>query len=271
MGHAPRACSGQGLVRAKGLFAGAFPLQDGAEQCTDGGRAAARAGKRTMDEFDELLTGYGTFRDTTYEENRRLYRDLAEHGQDPKVMVVACCDSRVDPTTVFNAPPGSLFVVRNVANLVPPYEPHGDYHGTSAALEFAVTGLGVRSIVVLGHASCGGVRAFLDGAYDRAASGRFIAKWMSIMKAALSIALTEGRSRDAESTQRVLEQAAIGISLENLETFPFVKERLEDGTLSLHGAYFDIGTGTLYRYRADEKSFVPVDESGERAEAPAQG
>ena len=211
-----------------------------------------------MDDFKRLLDGYAEFRATTYAENQGLYRELAEHGQSPHTMVIACCDSRVDPSVIFDAAPGTLFVVRNVANLVPPYEPHGDYHGTSAALEFAVVGLGVTSIVVLGHAQCGGVRAFFRGTYDYAASDLFIGKWMSIMKAARGIALSHRGDQDPASAQRALEQAAIAISLDNLRSFPFVNERLRTGKLSLHGAYFDIGDGLLYAYQEQDGCFRPL-------------
>lgn len=211
-----------------------------------------------MDGFKRLLDGYAKFRATTYPENQALYRELADRGQSPHTMVIACCDSRVDPTIIFGAAPGTLFVVRNVANLVPPYEPHGDYHGTSAALEFAVIGLGVTSIVVLGHAHCGGVQAFLEGSYDGASSGLFIAKWMSIMKAAHGLALSLRADEDPGTAQRALEQAAVAISLENLQSFPFVSEGLQAGRLSLHGTYFDIGAGTLYAYQEHDKSFHPL-------------
>ena len=214
-----------------------------------------------MSDLTELVEGYKRFRSTTYPEKQSDYRVLAEQGQSPGTMVIACCDSRVDPTIIFGAGPGSLFVVRNVANLVPPFEPQGDYHGTSAALEFAVTGLRVKRILVLGHARCGGIRAFLESRYDGTASDLFIGKWMSIMKPARGYALAARRKDDSEDAQRTLEKAGIGISLDNLRTFPFVQEALRAGSLSLHGAYFDIGSGVLYRYREADESFLPFDEA----------
>lgn len=211
-----------------------------------------------VDRLESLLKGYGEFRSTTYAGYRDLYAELSEHGQSPEIMVIACCDSRVEPSAIFNAAPGALFVVRNVANLVPPYEAGGDYHGTSAALEFAVVGLGIKRIVVLGHAKCGGVKAFLDNAETNAPTGRFIDKWMSILEPARALALAHKDHAGADAAQRALEQAAIGVSIDNLKTFPFVRERLEAGELTLHGGYFYIGTGTLLAYREADRSFEPV-------------
>ena len=131
-----------------------------------------------MKHIRDLMDGYKSFRTRTFPANRTLYQDLVKHGQSPRVMIISCCDSRVEPTVILNSRPGELFMVRNVANLVPPYEPHGDYHGTSAALEFAVTGLKVEHVIVLGHAYCGGVKAFLDGLYgqDQGSEYRFITR-----------------------------------------------------------------------------------------------
>ena len=137
-----------------------------------------------MRDVDDLVQGYRTFMRDKYRQEAETYRALADNGQAPRTMVVACCDSRVDPSRIFSARPGELFIVRNVANLVPPFEPLGDYHGTSAALEFAVTSLGVENIVVLGHARCGGVRGFLDGQGQPIPQGSFIGKWISLLKPA---------------------------------------------------------------------------------------
>ena len=142
-----------------------------------------------MRDVPELIDGYRRFLAGRYPQEASLYRSLAETGQAPKTMIIACCDSRVDPAAIFSAGPGQFFIVRNVANLVPPFEPRGDYHGTSAALEFAVTGLEVETILVMGHARCGGVRAFLEGLYEQPAQRGFIDRWMSLLNPARTEAL----------------------------------------------------------------------------------
>lgn len=206
-----------------------------------------------------LMDGYRAFRAETFPANRGLYRQLVERGQSPRVMVIACCDSRVAPTTIFNARPGELFVVRNVANLIPPCEPYGDYDGTSAALEFAVTGLKVDHVVVLGHAFCGGVQEFLEGLYGSKAPTGFIAKWISLLRPAMAGMADAETPLDTAARLRALERASVVNSLANLETFPFVKDRLVDGGLAIHGAHFDIETGTIWRYDPAGKTYVPLD------------
>jgi carbonic anhydrase len=199
-----------------------------------------------------LRDGYATFRSGRLLAEQSRYRDLAERGQTPETMVVGCCDSRVSPEVIFDAGPGELFVVRNVANLVPPYSPDGTYHGVSAALEYAVTVLQVQHIVVLGHARCGGVRAFADDA----AAGDFIGKWMSLLAPiAASIAPRAG-APDSYLTR--LEQASMLASLQNLRTFPFIRARCERNSLALHGAYFDVASGELSALDQATGRFVPV-------------
>ena len=194
---------------------------------------------------EPLLKGYRSFRDGRYAREQDRYRLLAEQGQAPDVMVVACCDSRAVPETIFNAAPGEMFVVRNVANLVPPCEPDGACHATSAALEFAVQGLKVRHIVVLGHARCGGIRAALHPAAEPLSPGDFIGKWMSqVGPAAEAVAGRKGLT-DAER-QTALERASIRHSIANLRTFPCVSVLEGRGRLSLHGAWFDIAEGDLW-------------------------
>jgi len=206
----------------------------------------------------ELVSGYRTFLREQYEKEAEVYRALADRGQSPRTMVIACCDSRVDPTRIFSARPGQLFIVRNVANLVPPFEPLGDYHGTSAALEFAVTSLNVENVVVLGHARCGGVRGFLDGQAAGMPTGNFIGKWISLLKPAWGEMVRTGSHLDEEQRQGLLERTSIRFSLDNLRTFPFVKERLDDGRLVLHGGFFDIATGVLESYDPVSEGFVSV-------------
>ncbi len=204
-----------------------------------------------MSDFIELVEGYRRFRSGQYVEQRRRFDALANIGQSPKVMVIACADSRVDPTRVFDTEPGQAFVVRNVANLVPPYAPDAAYHGTSAALEFGVRVLEVPRIMVLGHGLCGGVRALLDGAPDN--THEFISTWMSIAWSARTRAL---RSSSPDKRQQCCEHEVVKVSLVNLMTFPWVAERVTAGKLELHGAWFDIRTGELMLLQPDG-SFSP--------------
>jgi carbonic anhydrase len=205
-----------------------------------------------------LVEGYHRFLDTRYKGQSELYGKLADTGQSPKIMIVACCDSRVDPAAIFDTAPGELFVARNVANLVPPYAPHGDYHGTSAALEFAVITLEVDHILIMGHAQCGGVEAFLQGVFDPTRESDFIRKWMSIMNPARAQDLRQAPDSDPAELQREMEYAAVRQSLENLTTFPFVKERLERKTLQLHGAFFGIASGDLLALDSDSGEFEKI-------------
>ena len=170
------------------------------------------------------------------------------------MMIIACCDSRVDPTRIFDAAPGEVFVLRNVANLVPPYEPDGGQHSTSAAIEFAVTQLEVAEIVVLGHAHCGGISASLSGRFDGAAAGEggFIARWMAMIGPARNAALAAAAADPACDIHRALEHAAIRVSLANLQSFPFIAARIAAGSLALRGAWFSIADGTLSLLDGDE-------------------
>jgi carbonic anhydrase len=186
-----------------------------------------------------LRDGYRSFRSGRLPMEQSRYRDLAEHGQAPETMVVGCCDSRVAPEVIFDAGPGELFVVRNVANLVPPYSPDSNYHGVSAAVEYAVKVLGVRNIVVLGHARCGGIRAFADNAPP----GDFIGHWMSLVAPA---AKAIGAREEAPGSYLTrLEQASLVQSIDNLLTFPYVRAACEREQLTLHGAYFNVASGEL--------------------------
>ena len=192
-----------------------------------------------------LLAGYRSFKDNRYVPEHARYRSLAEEGQKPEFMVIACCDSRAAPETIFDASPGEMFVVRNVANLVPPYEPTGAHHGTSAALEFAVQSLKVRHIVVLGHGRCGGISAVLHPAAEPLSPGDFIGKWMTLLDPAASEIEAAGPLSDAER-QTALERTSIRHSIANLRTFPFVSTLEDRDRLSLHGAWFDIAEGALW-------------------------
>lgn len=210
-----------------------------------------------MDGFGDLLAGYRRFRANSYAGETAKWRELAE-GQSPRACIIACSDSRVDPAIIFDTDPGEIFVVRNVANLVPPFEGDGGRHGVSAALEFAVTQLEVPEVMVIGHERCGGIHAALSGAFADAPAGEggFVARWMEqIEEPAEQIAKTYGvNSRGA----RKLEEAAIRQSLVNLRSFPFIAEREERGILKLIGCHFSIGEGQLYMLDEAEDTFRPV-------------
>ncbi len=193
---------------------------------------------------NRLVQGYGGFLDGRFEAERSRYEALAAAGQQPEIMVISCVDSRVSPEVIFDAAPGELLVVRNVANLVPIYEPDRDsQHGTSAALEFGVQALRVKHIVVLGHALCGGIRAFADD-IEPLSSGDFIGRWMS--QIAPAAAALGARAPDAGGDyMHRLELASVTLGLANLLTFPWVRSRVESGALTLHGAHFGVATGRL--------------------------
>jgi carbonic anhydrase len=190
-----------------------------------------------------LLQGYRTFTSQRLPTEQTRYRELSERGQAPEVMVIGCCDSRVSPEVIFDAGPGELFVVRNVANLVPVYQPDGGAHGVSAALEYAVQVLHVKHIVVLGHAQCGGIRAFIDKIAPLS-PGDFIGKWMSMFVKPGEKVTQRDHETMQDFTTRV-EKAAVLRSLENLRTFPCVQILAERGRLHLHGAYFGVAEGSL--------------------------
>jgi carbonic anhydrase len=202
--------------------------------------------------MDRLIEGYRRFRAGTWPERRQLFERLAEQGQRPRAMVVGCVDSRADPAMIFDAAPGELLVVRNVANLVPPYAPDGAHHSTSAALEFGVRALEVRDLIVLGHAMCGGIRALLGG--PAAGPTDFVADWIAIAAPARERALVCAPAGDA---QIACEHEAVKLSLRNLMTFPWIAERVRDGRLKLHGARFDIRSGVLELLKPDG-SFAPA-------------
>ena len=194
---------------------------------------------------DRLIEGYRTFLGARFAEERGRYERLAAQGQRPRIMVIGCCDSRVSPEVIFDAGPGELFVLRNVANVVPPYEPDDAYHGASAALEFAVQALKVEHVVVLGHAGCGGIRAYADEEGDPLSPGDFIGKWMTLIApAAQAIGPRPAGEALADYVEQ-LARASVARSLHNLRSFPCVRILEERGRLALHGAYFGVATGVL--------------------------
>ena len=222
----------------------------------------------------KLLDGYQGFVHSTYRKRSDRYRELASAGQDPEALVIACCDSRAAPEIIFDSGPGEIFVLRNVANLVPPYNAEGRYRSSAASIEFAVVSLGVRHIVVMGHGRCGGVAAALDERRESLDKGDAIGHWISLLDTAIDrVAGGEGQDpirhvhidhpEDAhmhpdDPNQTAVECMSVRASLENLRTFPYIREREADGRLSLHGAWFDISEGVLWIYDPDRGTFEPA-------------
>lgn len=196
-----------------------------------------------------LVQRYHGWKATEYAENAAWYKRLADEGQRPRAMVVSCCDSRVHVTSIFGADQGEFFIHRNIANLIPPYAPDGDHHGTSAAVEYAVTALNVAHLIVLGHSRCGGVQGCIDmckgAAPELEKPNSFVGRWMDILRPGFELVKDEN---DPEQQARALEKRSVVISLENLMTFPFVSERVGSGALSLHGLWTGIGEGALEEY-----------------------
>jgi len=206
---------------------------------------------------EKLLAGYERFKKGYFAENRDKLRQLAEQ-QRPHYALITCCDARMEPALIFDAEPGDLFVIRNVANLVPPYEVEGSYHGTSAALEYAVTVLEVPEIIVLGHTRCGGIRSLVMDA-GKLSQDTFIAKWMSIVAPVAQLA--DQQNLDDPATFRRCEKAAVSYSLRNLMTFPWIRSRVEAGTLSLQGWHYNIVTGALKQIHDQDTVSTLVQES----------
>ena len=204
-----------------------------------------------------LIDGYAAFLDGRFPRESERYEKLAKEGQHPQTMVIGCCDSRVSPEVIFDVGPGELFVVRNVANLVPPYAPDENYHGTSAALEFAVMALRVTDIVVLGHGRCGGIRAAVAEDSEPLSPGDFIGKWMGMIAPAIEEAGPRGGLSMADYLTK-LEHASVATSLKNLRTFPCVRILEERGKLKLHGAFFGVATGVLSVLDEETGVFSPV-------------
>lgn len=206
-----------------------------------------------------LLQRYQGWKATTYAENSAWYRRLATEGQRPRAMVISCCDSRVHVTSIFGADQGEFFIHRNIANLVPPFEPDGDHHGTSAAVEYAVNVLKVAHIVVLGHSRCGGVQGCIDMCEGRAPEleekSSFVGRWMDILRPKF-VEVADIPVMD-DKAQR-LEQLAVVTSMENLMTFPFVESRVNDGSLSIHGLWTDIAEGGMSQFMGKTLDFQPV-------------
>lgn len=209
-----------------------------------------------MQDIEKFIAGFKQFQRSYFGKDRPLFDQLKQR-QQPRAMIISCCDSRVDPAILTSSEPGDLFVVRNVANLVPPCETGGGHHGVSAALEFGVCSLGVEHIIVLGHSQCGGIRALMEDSYG-SGEGGFIANWMDIAAPAREKIRKELPHKSIELQSHACEQAAILQSLENLLTFPWIAQRVNKGTLSLHGWYFDISQGELLGYDANRQMFISL-------------
>ena len=216
-----------------------------------------------MTGIDSLLRGFKKFREAYYETAPELYRNLLLHGQRPRFAVVACSDSRVDPAIVLQAEPGDIFAVRNVAALVPPYEEAGFYHGTSAALEFAVDTLGVEHVIVIGHAMCGGVQAMVRNQEPGApVGGTFITAWTDLLRTARERALASDPSLEGDALVDASERQAVRLSLENLMTFPFIRAAVAAERIALHGWYLNIFDGTLELWNAEAQRFETQNGDG---------
>ncbi len=206
---------------------------------------------------DYLVTRFQGWKATGYENNKAWYRHLAEDGQHPRAMVISCCDSRVHVTSIFGADQGEFFIHRNIANLVPPYEPDGRHHGTSAAVEYAVTALHVAHVIVMGHSKCGGVKGFHDMCLNpapEAAASSFVGAWVELLRPGFERLGGPDKPVDLGA----LEREAVLVSLSNLMTFPFVAEAVEAGRLTLHGLWNDIGAGGLECYDPKQGAFVAL-------------
>ncbi|EJF74658.1 carbonic anhydrase [Bartonella alsatica] len=207
---------------------------------------------------EKLLSGYKSFIKNHFSYKTAHYQKLAIEGQKPEVLIIACCDSRAVPETIFDAKPGEIFTLRNVANLVPPYSPDNQYHATSAAIEYAVHLLEVKHIIVFGHAHCGGVSTALKETCKSLSSNDFIGQWISLLAPAAQ-KIFNNKSLTMLERQMALEQLSIRYSLKNLETFPWIKLRKDQNILTLHGVWFDISSGELWSIEQETGCFVRVE------------
>jgi carbonic anhydrase len=206
-----------------------------------------------MQDLRKLISGFRRFQENYFKSDDALYEELSK-GQRPKVLVVGCSDSRVDPAIITDCRPGDLFVVRNVANLIPPYEPDTRYHGVSAAIEYAICFLNVEHVIVLGHSHCGGIDALMQCSDDNVV-GEFIGRWVAISRPARDAVQRDLKHKSRELQRKACEEASILISLENLLSFPWVAQRVNEGKLALHGWYFDLEAGQLLGYHPDTGAF----------------
>jgi len=212
-----------------------------------------------MNAIEKLIKGHLDFQDGFYHENQAYLQELARKGQSPKVAMVSCCDSRVDPATITASSPGDLFVIRNVANLVPPYvEKTSSLHGTSAALQYAVCHLEVEHIIVLGHANCGGIRSLFNDKSDTAEGPEFIGAWMQVADKVREQILADSSLVNQEERISACEQRTIQASLDNLRTYPWIQERISQGGIELRGWFYDLASGKLSELNESESVFYEI-------------
>ena len=207
-------------------------------------------------EIQYLIEGYKKFYHKYFHNGTSIFQSL-KNEQCPKILIIACSDSRVDPAIILNCQPGDLFVVRNVANLIPPYEDDGSHHGTSAALEFAVCGLGIKHIIILGHSNCGGIRSLVEN-QAKIKKGDFISKWMEIAKPAYEETTKNHSLTSTDQKITSCSHFALINSLKNLNTFPWISSKVKDRTLFLHSWYFDIETGIIEEFNPETNSFIDL-------------
>lgn len=210
-----------------------------------------------MADISTFVKGFGKFQEKYFADDESIF-DRLRQGQSPSTLVISCCDSRADPGMLMDANPGDIFVVRNVANLVPPYKNGAELPGIRADIEFAIKGLNVSNIIILGHSGCGGIRALMDGEGITENHYEFIGTWVSIAREARERVLRELAQAPDAVQSRACEHGAIALSLRNLMTFPWIRERVEAGALTLHGWYFDIDAGELLAYSTENQEFVPL-------------
>lgn len=218
---------------------------------------------RTLSNVEHLINGHKHFRDKFFQgPNKNLYENLVKNGQSPKIMVISCSDSRVDPSIIFDSTPGAMFVVRNVGALVPPCDQNPKHHGTSAALQFAVQTLEVEDIIILGHSHCGGIRSLVNASPlpTHLSEKSFILSWMNIAEDARKEALLKGKNRSLEDQAKICEERSIVISLSNLRTFSWINEKVNKKTLLLHGWRFDMLTGAIQAYNSKLDKFEKLVE-----------
>lgn len=208
--------------------------------------------------LERLLKGFADFRLGYYREHLDLFEKLATEGQSPKILFIGCSDARVDPGIITQTQPGDIFTIRNVAAMVPPAEPDSHYHGTSAAIEFAVRALQVEHVVVLGHALCGGIAALIDGRASAYAGYEYLPTWMAMAMEVRDVALRELADKSRPELGRIVEQAAVLHSINNLMGFPWLAERVKAGTLALHAWWFNLAEGQLYAFNPSGTVFEPV-------------
>lgn len=215
-----------------------------------------QAGSKVSD-IATFVAGFERFQEKYFAGDDTVYARLRQ-GQNPRALVISCCDSRADPGMLLGAGPGDIFVVRNVANLVPPYRNGAEMPGIRADIEFAIKGLNVEHIIILGHSGCGGIRALMDGEGITGSRYEFIGNWVSIARSAREQVLRDLPGEPDAAQARACERAAIALSLGNLTSFPWIKERVDAGALALHGWYFDIDAGELLAYSSETRSFAPL-------------